>query len=329
MTSIDERLARDVAAVTGGVIVTETHLREARDAVDDRLDRRTSRPALRTAAAAAALALAAGGAAFLLTADRDEPAAQLAGPGAVLPDPDVAFLVGTAPTTQTLDGVWRLDNGRVAIRFDDKGTVTFDDQGTLFSAPGTTASYAIDDDRITVTTTDHDRAECIGREFTMRATLPEPGALRFVRSDTFGACTPLPSGQQTMEQVLPTSRSIAGNVFSGDTGWKPLTDGAPLLGVWTAEGGGHVLEMDGDGAYYVADDSGEPIDRGQWSFRSDALTLTSSADSTTCTDGARFVLGAVEWIAPSTRAFRGTVVQNDCGGAWTPLTWFLLPNAAG
>ena len=38
MSSIEERLARDIAAVTGGVVVTESDLRNAREAVDERID---------------------------------------------------------------------------------------------------------------------------------------------------------------------------------------------------------------------------------------------------------------------------------------------------
>ena len=43
MSSIEERLARDIAAVTGGVVVTESDLRDARDAVDERIDSRRQR----------------------------------------------------------------------------------------------------------------------------------------------------------------------------------------------------------------------------------------------------------------------------------------------
>lgn len=330
MTGIDEGLARDVAAVTGGVVVTESDPRDARDAVSDRLDRRLPLPVLRTAgvAAAAVVALVAVGAAFILALAGDDQATQLAGPGAVPPDQQGSLLVGTPPTAQLLDGVWRLDNGRIVMRFDEKGTVTFDDQGTLFSAPGTTASYAIVGDQITVTTTNDDQAGCIGTKFALRASFAGPGAMRFVGSDPFSACAPLPPGPGVLEQVLPTSRSGAELVFSEDVGWKPLTDRSFLRGVWLAEGGGHVLEMDPDGAYYIADSSGEPIDSGQWSLRDARLTLTSSAVSTTCSEGAQFALGSVEGIAAGTRTFRGTVAENTCGGAWTPPTWFLIPNAS-
>jgi hypothetical protein len=57
MSSIEERLARDIAAVTGGVVVTESDLRNARDEVDERIDGQRQRNRRRTAIAAAAAAV--------------------------------------------------------------------------------------------------------------------------------------------------------------------------------------------------------------------------------------------------------------------------------
>jgi hypothetical protein len=34
MSTIEERLARDIAAVTGGVVVTDSDVRDARDVLD-------------------------------------------------------------------------------------------------------------------------------------------------------------------------------------------------------------------------------------------------------------------------------------------------------
>ena len=107
----------------------------------------------------------------------------------------------------------------------------------------------------------------------------------------------------------------------------PLSDESALYGDWMAEGGGYVLEISPDGSYYVADESGEPIDRGQWSLRASDLTLTSSAASTECSEGDRLVLGGVEQVDLDTPTMRGTVEQNTCGGAWTPSAWWLIPHA--
>ena len=62
MSSIEERLARDIAAVTGGVVVTESDLRNAREAIDDRIDsgHQRRRNGIVAAAAAAVLVVALG-----------------------------------------------------------------------------------------------------------------------------------------------------------------------------------------------------------------------------------------------------------------------------
>ena len=69
MSSIEERLARDIAEVSRGVVVTDSDLRDARAAVDDRIgsgrqqDHRRRR--LAAAAAAAVVVLLLGLAAYL------------------------------------------------------------------------------------------------------------------------------------------------------------------------------------------------------------------------------------------------------------------------
>lgn len=329
MSGIAERLARDIAAVTGGVVVNETDLRAARSALHERIESRRRPDRVRTAAAAAAvIALAGLGVTAVATLDKNDAMTQVAGPRMPEDPLDAGYLTGRAPTAQVVEGVWRLDNGETIVKFDKSGTVQFDDHGTLFSGPVTTATYAIDGARITVTITGDREPGCIGSAFTVRASLPEPGLMRFIGSETAGACAPLPSGQAALEQVLPSSRSMAGLVFSQeDGGWQPLSREATLHGVWLAEGGGHLLEMNPEGSYYIADDAGEPIDTGRWSLRGADLTLTSSARSTTrCSEGDQFVLAAVDWSDSGTRALRGTVKQNACGGAWTPAAWILIPN---
>lgn len=57
MSSIEERLFRDIAAVTGGVVVTESNLRHAREAVDERIDSQRQRNRRRALVAAAAAAV--------------------------------------------------------------------------------------------------------------------------------------------------------------------------------------------------------------------------------------------------------------------------------
>lgn len=329
MSSIEERLARDIAAVAGGVVVTDSDLWDARAAVDERIESKRRRDRRRTVVAAAAAAVVVGvvGVTAFQTLGEDAKTAPPAGdPEPTLSDADAAYLSGDAPTPQLIAGVWRVDNGVVLLRFGADGTVRFTDHGTLFSDPATIGTYEIDGDLITVTTTEDARSECIGTEFAMHASLPEPGALRFVSSPaTSGACTAMPAGHQVLEQVLPTSQSMSEAVFSTERGWQPVSDEVTLHGDWQAEGGGYVLEMAANGSYYVADESAEPIDRGEWSLRGSDLTLTSSASSAECSAGDQLVLAAVQYVDPGTTAIRGTVRKNTCGGAWTPAAWFLIP----
>ena len=125
-----------------------------------------------------------------------------------------------------------------------------------------------------MTTTDDARSECVGPDFAGRASLPESGLMRFVRSDSSSACSPVPLGRIALEQVLPNSY-LSELAFSTEPGWEPLSDETVLYGVWMAEGGQHVLEMDPSGAYYVMDESTDVVDQGQWSLQASDLTLTS------------------------------------------------------
>ena len=333
MSSIEQRLARDIAAVTGGVVVTDSDLQEARTDIDERIDSRRRRDRLRTGAAVAAAAVvlvAAGVTTFLLVGD-DDATTQPARPAPTVNDPDAGFLTGSAPTHQLVDGVWRLNDGGVLVRFAPNGAVQFDEQGTLFSRPSTSGTYLITRGVISMTITHDKDPGCVGRSLLMRASLPAAGTMRFVGSDAnFSECSPMPVGRGEWQQVLPTrSRQMAAFDNSNDPGWHPLSGKAALAGVFLAQGGGHLLELDRDGSYYVASSAGAPVDRGQWSLHGSELTLTSSAGSTDCSKGDRLVLGALEEVNPGTTVFRGTVTQNTCGAAWTPHEWILLPSNAG
>jgi hypothetical protein len=331
--SIEERLARDIAAVTGGVVVTESDLKNARDAVVERIDRRGQQTRRRTviAVAAAAVLIFIVGVTAFLTLGGDRETAPPANPRPTTSDPEADFLTGSAPTPDLLQGVWRLDNGTVQMRFTAPNAISFDTGGRLFHNPGVHGTYVIAGDLITVSV-DGGPAGCGGQQFAMRASLPEPpvgpGALRLVHTQPgTGNCAPTQDERWVMEQVLPASPTMAALVFSTESGWQPLVGKNALYGVWLAEGGGYLLEIDPGGSYYVAAEPGEPIDRGQWSLRGADLTLTSSAESTECSKGDRLVLGTVEQLAGTgTRALRSTVQENTCGAAWVPTVWILIPD---
>jgi hypothetical protein len=343
MSSIEERLARDIAAITGGVIVTESDLRDARESVDQRIDSRLQQGRRRiviAAAAAAVLIPVAGFAAFQTLGSDDKSAPQPADPAPTSPDPNDAFLTGSEPTPELLQGVWRVDNGTELLRFTADGSIQIDDGGHLYADPRATGTYEIDGDVITVSV-DGGPDGCAGQTFAMRASLTGPGAMRVAHTRPgTGNCAPervpvtdSPGSHAdvwwALEQVLPTSEALTGFVFSAEPGWQPVPDESTLYGVWVAELGGHVLEIDPGGGYVVADDSGDVVDRGQWSLQASELTLASSADSDACSEGDRLVLGGVEELPGHSFGLRGTLQQNACGGAWTPDAWILLPHEVG
>jgi hypothetical protein len=331
MSSIEERLVRDIAAVTGGVVVTDSDLREASFEVHERINRERRRSHLRTAAVAAAAAVvlvAAGITAFLLVGD-DDATTQPARPAPTVSDPDADFLTGSAPTPQLIEGVWRLNDGGVLVRFTPNAAVQFDKLGTLFSHPVARGTYTINGDLISMTLTHGHDFGCLDSSLAMRVSLPEAGIMRYVPSEkNLAECSPMPIARGEWQQVLPTrSQEMAGFDNSDDPGWHPLSGKAALAGVFLAQGGGHLLELDRGGSYYVADDAGAPVDRGQWSLHGSDLTLTSAAGSTDCSKGDKLVLGGLEEVDPGTTVFRGTVKQNTCAAAWTPKEWIEIPNA--
>lgn len=329
MSPVEDQLKQAIATVTGDLVVTESDLLEARAEIRERVegDRRRNRIRLIALTAAAASAVGILGATGALTPGGDEQAEQVAAPQP-LPDPLAKYFIGEKPTQALVQGIWRLDNGDVMVRFGRDRSIDFDDQGTIFSKPGTRGTYAIEGDRLVVTITTSTTAACVGRQFALRASVPEVGRLRFVREADLPACTPLPEGTRALEQLIPTN-AVAGDLsYTREPGWKPLTASSRLPGVWLAEGGGHLLELDRDGAYFVADASGLPIDRGTWSLADTDLTLASSALSSQCAVGDSWVLSSAEIIASGAQSFRGSVTRNDCGGRWTPASWILVPDAS-
>ncbi len=327
MSSIEERLARDIAEVTGGVVVTESDLRSAREGVDERITSRRQRDRRRILAVAAAAGVVIpilGIAAFQTL--RGEETAPPVSPVPTSPNPDDAFLTGSAPTPDLLQGVWRVDNGTLLARFSPPNLLFFDNGGRLFDNPAVEATYEIAGDLIHVSV-NGGLAECAGQTFAMRASLPEPGALRFVYTQPGASnCSSAQGERWVLEQVLPTSEGLAELDVPTKANWKPPASVPALHGDWMAEGGGYLLEISPEGAYYVSDESGEAIDRGRWLGRGSELTLTSSTESAECAKGDRLVLSGLELLVDRTTAMRGTLEQNACGGEWASSVWMLLPH---
>jgi hypothetical protein len=334
VSTIEERLARDIEAVTRGVVVTESDLRDAWGEIDDRIQsgKRDQRRTVVASVAAAVIVLVLGVAAFL-TLDSDDKAAPPAGPGptpAPSPGSDIHadFLTGAAPTPEGVQGIWRLDNGGVLMRFAPPDLVSFDREGRLFDDPGVQGRYLIEGDLITITV-DGGPSGCGGQQIAMRAALPKSGGMHFVFTEPgTGKCDGAKNERWVMEQVLPTSPLIASYDNSTARGWQPVTDDRGLYGTWFAEGGGYVLELSRGGVYHLASGSGEQVDYGAWELEGSRLTLTSWPDSVECSTNDRLVLGSLEAVYPGTTAMRTTVRENTCGGEWADKAWILIPDEA-
>lgn len=342
MSSIEERLARDIAAVTGDVVVTDSDLRKARDEVEDRIviDRQRTRRRSGLVVAAAAVAIPVIGLAAVHMLDSSDNQPTPPSSSVSTSDEDVEeFLVGRSPTPDRVAGVWRVDNGTVLMQFTADGSFQVDDRGRLFADPGGTGTYAIDGDLITLTV-DDGASGCAGQTVAMRASLPEPGSMRFVHTQPgTGNCVPenvIVDGAPAvtdnqwweLEQVLPTKSDYLANLnTSHEKGWEPLTANKPSLhGDWLAEGGGYVLELAPDGTYFIADESGDLADRGNWwLLPSKDLDLTSSGLDGRCSAGDRLVLGGLEQLNPGTLVIRGDVLLNNCNAPWTPTAWIQIP----
>ena len=345
MSSVEERLARDIAAVTGGVVMTRAELQEAREALEERIDTRRRARHRSLGIAAAAVVLVAGGVAAYVASDGDPKGVGPAEKGTeertrTMGDADREFLVGTPATVADLAGVWRLDNAARAYQFSDDLTVRFHDSGKLFSDAASTGTYEVDTEnqRVTITTVRSDNAACVGTTTTFWASVPNPGNVRMVVTDVSNespGCATVGFGQQILEGLSPTQTFGAGFAaeLAKEKGWKPLT-GTNLEGLFS-DGEGRLLELDldspgpggnGSGRYFVVDATNEVVDQGTWSAGDAELVLTSSAESAECKAGDRLVLSGVEQHPDVLTDFRGTVTQNTCGGDWISPAWAAVPS---
>lgn len=324
MRDIEGRLARDIDAVTKGVVVTEPELMEARKDLDERIEGRYRPSRLGTLATVAAAAVVIAGAGVVMYQEWGEDGGQ-AGPIAN-PTPSVPYLAGDLPTPELIAGFWREDNGSVSMLFSEDGTWQADMAGRVYSDPGVWGTYQINGDTITVSVTGGEA--CAETQFSMRASVMGDGTMKTLPPEysSVPTCTPLPLGGRTWEHVLPPAGGFTTLSFSGETGWKPARGQVSMPGDWAAEGGGYVLEMTPDGDYYVLDDSAQAVDQGRWTKSGSQLVLTSSASSAECKEGDRLVLGDLQTVNPGTPVIRGSVALNTCDANWTPKTWFLIPN---
>lgn len=315
--------------------MTESELKDARDAVEDRIEIGRTRSRRRTVAGlvAAAVVIPIVGVAIARSTGDDgtaPPVKPVSPTPTAIKASDDHWLTGDPPTDELVQGVWREDNGYVSIRFSPSGAVAFDENGRLFDAPAFVGTYEITGDVIGIEV-DGGRAGCAGASFAMRASVTKAGEMRFVPTDAgTGTCTMSQIGVWgTWEQVLPAGPVFTSMRIPDKLPWEPVQ--RSLFGMWAAEGGGYALEIDRDGSYYVVGESGKPVDRGQWSYRNARLTFTSSADSVECSKGDQVVVRDMEQANPGsgTVGLQWTVEQNTCRGGWAAKEWFLIPLQRG
>lgn len=139
------------------------------------------------------------------------------------------------------------------------------------------------------------------------------------------SCSFAPSPTWSLERVATTGPFLGVLDDYTASEWKSLPAETSLYGSWFAEGGGYFLELAPNGTYYVADDSGDAVDQGQWSRHGGRLTLTSSTESTTCAEGDRLDLDNVKVVDPGTTVMRSTVRENSCAAPWAGKGWILIP----
>ena len=343
MSSIEEQLARDIAAVTGGVVMTGSDLEEAREVLDLHIEHRQRRSRRLYAAAAAAALVVAGGVTALALNGDEKAAGPVKPPDQMRPllDQDVQYLTGAPLTADVLEGVWRVDNGEVALRFDANGRFWYDDGGALFSNGGNQdvlGTYTVEDSLITLTTSRSAEADCIDAKARLNASVPGAGNVRLVLAyDDPVACSPVGYGQQALEQVLPAMpdyASWAAKDSLSEKGWEPLRNPTDLRGLYFS--GTHLLELDQDftgpnrtarGRYSLIAGTGDVVDEGRWSAGAGELTLTSSAESASCSEGDELLLSDVLANDPGWQVFRGTVTKNTCGSPWPTGSWIHVPDS--
>lgn len=322
MSSVEERLVRDIEAVTGGVVVTQADLEQARDKVEDRIERSGRGRRRWTALAAAATAAAVVGAVTLALTTEPAGEADPAGSGPEN-DPWASFLKGDAPTEEAVRGVWRVDNGSTLVRFTGD-EVALDTRGQI-TAPEIEGSYVLEGDQIVMDLEASAGPGCSG-EAAFRASVVGPGEMRMVADDAVtDGCVLEQSGRWVLEHVLPTSREMVDFGLPKSGGYGPL-ERAVVPGFWLVVGGGTGLQLSPEGTYAALDDSGEVVEQGRWQLDGEELSLT--ADTTGC----RVVLSNAQHVNPGTDMIRGELTEYRCEMPWVSgdggdtMEWFQIPD---
>jgi hypothetical protein len=328
VSTIEERLSRDIEAVTGGIVVTDSELRDARVAVEDRIEggrQRDRRRGLVVAAAAAAVVV--GVATWQgLSGDDASPSPAPPGPStAALSDEEQEFLTGEALTAENLPGVWRLDNSRWLFMFTADGDFRYDETGRLSAHPRAYGTFALDGDTISVDI-DGGSAGCAGKTIALRGVVSAEGPIHVLPVGTDPSRCGAPfAAQWVLEPVLPAGYF---SQYSNGPGvnWEPPADHDAMLGNWYDPMDGYLVELREDGTYSTITGTTTLSDRGTWSVDESVtrLTLVSGSDSPTCREGDLFVLDNLRAKDFGRLNLQGDLGRNDCDVAWTGAGWVHL-----
>ena len=331
MSTIEERLSRDIEAVTGGIVVSESDLQDARAQVSERIENGRERNRRRGAAAAVAAAAVVVGVATWQGLSGDSPGPSPAPPGpsptpSELSEEDVQFLQGEAVTPEGLPGVWRLDNKTMLFMFTADGGFRYDDTGRLSADPQVEGTYAVDGDAITVDV-EGGTAGCAGLTLTLRAVIAPDGPLHVVPVGVDPeACDGPFSDQWVVEPILPVSDYWSDIKVAPGVNWDPPAGYDSVQATWFDTQGGFLVELRDDGSFTRLTGTGEVADRGTWDVDAPVsrLTLVSSADSPTCREGDLFVLTSLRTRVFGILNLQGDLGRNDCNIPWQGTGWVRL-----
>ncbi len=330
MSTIEERLSRDIEAVTEGIVVTESDLRDARAGVSERIENERQRNRRRgVTAAAAAAAVVVGVATWQgLSSDSRTPSPAPPGPSPTaseLSDSEEAFLQGGPVTAEGLPGVWRLDNGTTLFMFTPDGRFSFDDTGQLSVDPLVEGTYAVEGDTISVDV-EGGTSGCAGRAISLRAVVTAVGSLHVLPVGREPSGCQAPSSYRwILEPVLPAG--YFSEIKNGPgVNWASPAGYDAVQATWYDTQSGYLVELRDDGTFTTLTGIGEVADRGTWNVDPPVsrLTLVSGTGSPTCRAGDVFVLDNLRARKIGVLNLQGDLGRNDCNVPWQGTGWVRL-----
>lgn len=251
------------------------------------------------------------------------PSEQVAEPTS--PPPIAAVeLTGPAPEQKDLEGIWTLDDGRELLRLSADGT--FVEFGGFDETARVTGIYDLDGRTLTLVS-DGENLCLEGTRLVWETELLDDGHLHSV--STLDEC--LPGGDLpdwTWTRVSPNSR-FAGTPTQRSADAEVPADVVPLQGIWLLEGGSVLFQVSPDGTF-AWDDRGRldtaPVDVGTVVLDGSTLTLTSGAESASCSEGDTLVLTdvAVTRGLPGDKWLYGTVDSSTCADITGPVSFLRL-----